>query len=94
MLSLRTVDGISRREVEYGYRRAFAPLETLFQTYAAHGLAETTADGWRLTPRGFLVSNQIIGALLEALGREEARRLEKDARRDYRVSSDGKEILL
>jgi len=85
MLSLRTVDGISRREVEYGYRRAFAPLETLFQTYAAHGLAETTADGWRLTPRGFLVSNQIIGALLEAMGTEEAMRLDKTARGDFRV---------
>jgi len=85
MLSLRTVDGISRRKVEYGYRRAFAPLETLFQTYAAHGLAETTADGWRLTPRGFLVSNQIIGALLEAMGTEEAMRLDKTARGDFRV---------
>ena len=94
MLSLRTAAGISRRAVEYQYRRPFAPLEELLETYGTHGLAERTEDGWRLTPQGFLVSNQIIGALLEALGREEARRLEKDARRDYRVSSDGKEILL
>ncbi len=85
MLSLRTVEGISRREVEYRYRRSFAPMESLFQTYAAHGLAEATEDGWRLTPRGFLVSNQIIGALLEAMGTEEADRLDKAARGDYRV---------
>jgi len=85
MLSLRTVEGISRREVEYGYRRPFAPMEALFQTYAAHGLAETTEAGWRLTPRGFLVSNQIIGALLEAMGTDEAMRLDRAARGDFRV---------
>ena len=85
MLSLRTVEGISRREMEYHYRRPFAPMESLFQTYAAHGLAEATESGWRLTPRGFLVSNQIIGELLEAMGAEEADRLDKAARGDYRV---------
>ncbi len=85
MLSLRTTEGISRRVMEYGYRRPFAPLEALFRTYAAHGLAEATEAGWRLTPRGFLVSNQIIGALLEAMGQDEASRLDKTARGDFRV---------
>ena len=85
MLSLRTAEGISRRQVEYGYRRPFAPLEQLLETYAAHGLAAPTEAGWRLTPRGFLVSNQIIGALLEAMGRDEHDRLEKAARGDFRV---------
>ncbi len=88
MLSLRTTEGISRRVMEYGYRRPFAPLEALFRTYAAHGLAETTEAGWRLTPRGFLVSNQIIGALLEAMGQDEASRLDKTARGDFRVACD------
>ena len=85
MLSLRTAEGIRRREVEYRYRRSFAPMEGLFQTYAAHGLARATEEGWRLTPQGFLVSNQIIGALLEAMGREEASRIERAARGDFRV---------
>ena len=85
MLSLRTAEGISRRQVEYGYRRPFAPLEQLLETYAAHGLAAPTEAGWRLTPRGFLVSNQIIGALLEAMGTDEAMRLDRAARGDYRV---------
>lgn len=44
----------------------------------------TTAAG-RLTPRGFLVSNQIIGALQEELSREKADRLARAARGDYRV---------
>ncbi|MBE6989834.1 MAG: radical SAM family heme chaperone HemW [Ruminococcaceae bacterium] len=85
MLSLRTVEGISRRRIEHGYRRPFAPLESLLQTYASHGLAEATVDGWRLTPQGFLVSNQIIGAILEAMGQDEACRLEKTARGDFRI---------
>ncbi len=85
MLSLRTAEGISRRVMEYGYRRSFAPLETLFQTYSSHGLAETTEAGWRLTPRGFLVSNRIIGELLGAMGTDEAMRLDKSARGDFRV---------
>lgn len=85
MLSLRTTEGISRRKMEYGYRRPFAPMEELFQNYAAHGLAETTEAGWRLTPQGFLVSNRIIAQLLEAMGRDEAMRLDKAAQGDFRV---------
>ena len=85
MLSLRTTEGVSRREVEYRYRRSFAPLEALFQAYAAHGLAQTTDGGWRLTPRGFLVSNRIIAELLEAMGADEVLRLDRAARGDFRV---------
>ena len=40
---------------------------------------------WHLTPRGFLVSNQIIGQALEALAGEKLRREEANARHDYRV---------
>ena len=86
MLSLRTAEGINRRQMEYTYRQSFAPLESLLQTYAAHGLAQPADNGWRLTPRGFLVSNRIIGELLEAMGRDEAERLEKTARGDFRVT--------
>ena len=86
MLSMRTAEGISRRRMEYQYRRPFAPLESLLETYAAHGLAQPTEDGWRLTPKGFLVSNQIIGALLDAMGKDEAMRMEKTARGDFRVT--------
>lgn len=86
MLSLRTAEGISRRRMEYQYRQPFAPMESLLQTCAAHGLAQATDEGWRLTPRGFLVSNRIISELLEAMGRDEAERMEKTARGDFRVT--------
>ena len=41
---------------------------SILDTCAAHGLAQRTDTGWRLTPKGFLVSNSIIAALQEALG--------------------------
>ena len=46
-------------------------------------------DGcWRLTPRGFLVSNQIIGGMLDALAADKQRRAEAAARGDFRVHLD------
>ena len=63
MLSLRTAEGL----VPQRFAGDFAPLEKLFQAYAAHGLAQRTDTGWCLTPWGFLVSNAIIGELLDAL---------------------------
>ena len=41
-------------------------MEDLFVQYECTGLAARTENGWRLTPRGFLVSNSIIVALEEA----------------------------
>ena len=63
MLSLRTAEGLSPSQL----RCDFTPLEKLFRTYEAHGLAQRAGNGWRLTPRGFLVSNAIIGQVLEAM---------------------------
>ena len=40
---------------------------------------------WHLTPKGFLVSNQIIGGMLDALAEEKRRRAEATARGDVRV---------
>ena len=66
MLRLRTAWGIEENEYQSTYLMPFAPLEEKLQEYAGQKLAFHTADGrWRLTPQGFLVSNQIIGELLE-----------------------------
>ncbi len=67
MLGLRTAEGISPAALEQRYVVSFAPLEKLFRSYETHGLAKRTETTWRLTPRGFLVSNAIIGELLDAM---------------------------
>ena len=78
MLRLRTTEGMNIREFENRFRRRFDPLGARLEVYADHGLAQRTEQGWRLTPRGFLVSNQIIGELQELLNREKLERLRKE----------------
>ena len=85
MLRLRTAEGIVPREFEYRFRQRFEPLARLLRQYEENGLARQTESGWCLTPRGFLVSNQIIGALQDELSREKQKRMEAAARGDYRV---------
>ena len=85
MLSLRTAAGIDRRTFENRFRERFDPLEAKFVLYEQHQLAARTVGGWRLTPEGFLVSNQIIGELQEALTHEKARRIEEAAKGNYRI---------
>ena len=85
MLSLRTTRGLYVREFENRFRQRFDVLEQLLTIYQSHGLAQRTEDGWRLTPQGFLVSNQIITSLTDALTAEKQRRMEKAAAGDYRI---------
>ena len=85
MLSLRTAEGIDRRTFENRYRQRFEAMERRFVQYEQAGLAQRTEGGWRLTPRGFLVSNSIIVALQEALGRQKAERQAAAAEGNFRV---------
>lgn len=67
MLGLRRGRGISGEEYHRIYRSDFAPLETRLKEFEKSGWAKRLAeDRWCFTPTGFLVSNQLIGALLEA----------------------------
>ena len=65
MLRLRTVQGVDGREYRHTYFMDFAPLEARLREVAAQGWAEEADGRWRLTPKGFLVSNQLIGDLLD-----------------------------
>ena len=66
MLRLRTALGIEEWEYRRDYFMDFAPLERRLEEFQAQGWAEKTAEGrWRFTPKGFLVSNQLIGDLLD-----------------------------
>lgn len=86
MLGLRTAAGISRKVFENRCRMSFAPVEGVLERLESAGYTKRQGDdGWRLTPEGFLVSNQIIGQVLDALGEEKRRREEAAARGDYRI---------
>ncbi len=66
MLGLRTGRGVEEWEYRGRYFMDFAPIEARLEEFEARGWAEKTAQGrWRLTPKGFLVSNRLIGDLLE-----------------------------
>ncbi len=66
MLRLRTAKGISGEEYTNSFLLPFEPLEKGLKVFSARGLAVLEDGRWRLTPQGFLLSNQIIGAMLEA----------------------------
>lgn len=65
MLRLRTVQGINEQEYRSTYFMDFAPLQARLEQLRAQGWAEQTDGRWHFTPKGFLLSNQLIGDLLE-----------------------------
>ena len=86
MLGLRTVRGIAPKTFENRYRRRFDCLLPFLEECRKAGYAVREEDGsWHLTPGGFLVSNQIIGGMLDALAAEKQRRTDARARGDFRV---------
>ena len=66
MLGLRTCQGITEQEYFALYRSSFAPIEALLQDYKKLGLAKESGGRWSFTPEGFLVSNRLIGQVLDA----------------------------
>ena len=65
MLGLRTSRGIEEWEYRREFFMNFDPIETKLEFYEAQGWAERKDRRWRLTPKGLLLSNQLIGELLE-----------------------------
>ena len=65
MLRMRIAEGIEEGEYVSRFLLPFEPLERAMEIYAKKGLAVKEDGRWRLTPRGLLLSNQIIGVLLE-----------------------------
>ena len=86
MLGLRTVRGIVPKEFENRYRRRFDCLLPFLRQCQEAGYAlQGEGDSWHLTPRGFLVSNQIIGGVLDALAADKQARAAAAARGDFRI---------
>ena len=65
MMRLRTSTGIVKEEYERQYLLPFGPIEEALEKYRGFGHAVKNDEGrWRLTPKGFLISNTIISDLL------------------------------
>lgn len=70
MLRLRTTAGISEGDFVARFKQDFRPFEARLRHFVSSGHAVQDGDRWYLTPAGFLVSNRIIGDVLEACGVE------------------------
>ena len=65
MMRLRTSAGIIKEEYERQFLLPFGPIEEALEKCRSFGHAARNEEGrWRLTPKGFLISNSIISDLL------------------------------
>lgn len=67
MLNLRTVRGLDPAEFESRFHRSFDPFLPFLTQCQQAGYAALEEGRWHLTAEGFLLSNQIIGELLDLL---------------------------
>ncbi|MEG1107618.1 MAG: radical SAM family heme chaperone HemW [Oscillospiraceae bacterium] len=70
MLGMRTQRGISESEYKAVYRSGFDGLSYLLTEYEKKGWTERNGERWCFTSSGFLLSNILIGTLLEAQSQE------------------------
>ena len=76
MTRLRTTNGINGAEYEKLFLLPFQPLEEILEKNQGYNLTQQSHNGnWRLTPRGFMVSFQIMSDL--QLAQENSRPLTK-----------------
>ena len=85
MLGLRTAHGVEKSEFENRFRLPFSPIEKVLEGFTASGHTAQTDGRWHLTAEGWLVSNAIILAALEALHQEKERRARAAADGDFRI---------
>ena len=72
MLGLRTSLGVCEEEYRKLYRGGFDRIAEKLDYYTKHGFMQKTDGRWSFTPRGFLVSNTIIGDVLDAQAEQRA----------------------
>ena len=70
MLGLRTTHGISEQEYYDIYPCRFDAAAKLMDSYMGHGWMVKNGDRWSFTPEGFLLSNVLIGEVLDAQTKE------------------------
>ena len=65
MLGLRTTHGISEEEYRAIYQCSFDGAKRLFAEYIKNGWMVENNGRWSFTPKGFLISNTLIGNIIE-----------------------------
>ncbi len=65
MLGMRTSRGISERDYRMRCQCDWKPVELVLKAFRDKGWTELTGDRWHFTVPGFLISNTLIGILLE-----------------------------
>ena len=88
MLRLRTTRGVEDWEYRREYFMNFDSIEQKLEEYERQGWAERHDRRWNLTPKGFLVSNQLI---CDLLGLQEEDCLQKPPPRLKQGREDGAE---
>lgn len=66
MLRLRTIHGIEEWEYRREYYMNFDPIAAKLNNYEQNGWAVRAGRRWHFTPQGFLLSNRLIGEILES----------------------------
>lgn len=65
MLRLRTVDGVEEGEYTKSFLLPFAPIEKVLKEFQKQDFTAFENGRWRLTPKGFMVSNSVLVRLLD-----------------------------
>ena len=66
MLAMRTNNGVSAADYRRICKANWEPVERVLRAFMAKGWVARTGDRWHFTIPGFLISNTLIGILLEA----------------------------
>ena len=65
MLGMRTARGISEHDYRVRCQCDFKPIQQVLEAFKEKGWVEKTEDRWHFTVPGYLISNTLIGILLE-----------------------------
>ena len=65
MLAMRTSNGISEKDYRERCQCDWRPIHAVLKAFKEKGWAELTGDRWHFTVPGFLISNTLIGIMLE-----------------------------
>ena len=89
MLRLRTIHGISEEEYYNIYRLKLDFVLDLLHEYETNGWALFKDGRWRFTPKGFMLSNTLIGEILDAQTRQRTQ-----ISKPWQTQADGEDIQL